>query len=198
MKKYFAQLRPLERRLAVGVLVLLILVLNFVFVWPYFSAWGQLQNRLAAARRDLARDQAVLAETPNIEKQLKSLESQGEFVPPEDQGNNFMRTIQSQSQQSGVSVGSTSRQLTHTNEFFIEQVQNIIVTATDEQLVDFLYKLGSGSSMIRVRDLELQPDAPHQHLNASLRLVASYQKNPPAPAHAAAPANSPPATKTAK
>ena len=28
MKKYFAQLRPLERRLAVGVLVIVIVVLN--------------------------------------------------------------------------------------------------------------------------------------------------------------------------
>jgi hypothetical protein len=36
--------------------------------------------------------------------------------------------------------------------------------------------------MIRVRDLELQPDPPHQRLNANIKLVASYQKNPaPAP-----------------
>jgi len=61
--------------------------------------------------------------------------------------------------------------------FFVEQVQNINVVATEAQLVDFLYKLGSGSSMIRVRDLELQPDVPRQHLNANIRLVASYQKN---------------------
>ena len=33
-------------------------------------------------------------------------------------------------------------------------------SATDEQLVDFLYKLGSDASMVRVRDLELQPDPP--------------------------------------
>jgi hypothetical protein len=33
--------------------------------------------------------------------------------------------------------------------------------------------------MVRVRDLELQPDAARQHLNANIRLVASYQKNPP-------------------
>jgi hypothetical protein len=45
--------------------------------------------------------------------------------------------------------------------------------------VDFLYKLGSGASMIRVRGLELQPDPPHQHLTANIGLVASYQKNPP-------------------
>ena len=46
--------------------------------------------------------------------------------------------------------------------------------------MDFLYKLGSGASMIRVRDLELQPDPPHQRLSANIRLVASYQKNPTA------------------
>ena len=40
MKKFFAHLRPLERRLAVGVVVVLILVLNFVFIWPHFSDWS--------------------------------------------------------------------------------------------------------------------------------------------------------------
>ena len=90
-----------------------------------------------------------------------------------------MRTIQSQSARSGVGIVNTSRQMTHTNEFFVEQVQNINVIADDQQLVDFLYKLGSDASMIRVRDLELQPDATHQHLNANIRLVASYQKNRP-------------------
>jgi len=39
--------------------------------------------------------------------------------------------------------------------------------------------------MIRVRGLELQPDAPHQHLTANIRLVASYQKNPAVKAAAA-------------
>ena len=46
MKKYFAQLRPMERRLAVGVLVVVFLVLNCVFVWPHFSDWGNLRDRL--------------------------------------------------------------------------------------------------------------------------------------------------------
>jgi hypothetical protein len=42
--------------------------------------------------------------------------------------------------------------------------------------VDFLYKLGSDASMIRVSDLELQPDPSRQRLNANIRLIASYQK----------------------
>jgi Tfp pilus assembly protein PilO len=176
MKRFFAQLRPLERRLAVGILVILFLVLNFVFVRPHFSDWGRLKTRLQNSRDTLKNRQAVVVKIPDYQAQVKNLEGQGEFVAPEDQAINFLRTIQSQSAASGVGIVSTSRQTTHTNEFFVELEQNINVIATDQQLVDFLYKLGSSASMIRVRDLELQPDSVHQHLNANIRLVASYQK----------------------
>ena len=183
MKKYFAQLRPMERRLVVGVAVLLVLVLNAVFIWPHFSDWGNLRGRLNEAHRKLKLFQAGVAQIPALQADVKKFESAGEFVAPEDQGINFMRTIQAQSAQSGVAIVNTSRQLTHTTDaFFIEQVENINVLATEEQLVDFLYKLGSGASMIRVRDLELQPDPPRQRLNAHIRLVASYQKSPPSAA----------------
>ena len=33
-------LRPLERRLVVGVTVVLVLVLNGAFIWPHFSDWA--------------------------------------------------------------------------------------------------------------------------------------------------------------
>ena len=184
MKKYFAQLRPMERRLVVGVVVVLVLVLNAVFVWPHFADWGRLRGRLDEAHRKLKLYQAAVAQIPALQTDVKKFESAGEFVAPEDQGINFMRTIQAQSAQSGVAIVNTSRQITHTNDaFFVEQVENINVLATEDQLVDFLYKLGSGASMIRVRDLELQPDPPHQRLNANIRLVASYQKNPSPPAN---------------
>jgi hypothetical protein len=196
MKKYFSQLRPLERRLAVGVVVVLIVVLNWWKVWPHFSDWGKLRHRLDDAQQKLKLCQEAVAQIPDYEAKVKTFESQGESVPPEDQAINFTRTIQSQSAASGVAIVNTSRQITRTNDaFFVEQVQNINVTATDEQLVDFLYKLGTHASMTRVRDLELQPDAAHQHLTANIKLVASYQKNPTAPA---APANPKSATVKAK
>jgi Tfp pilus assembly protein PilO len=183
MKKYLAQLRPMERRLVVGVAVVLVLVLNAAFVWPHFADWGKLRDRLDNAHRKWKLYQATAAQIPALQADVKKFESAGEFVAPEDQGINFMRAIQAQSMQSGVQLQNTSRQLTHTNDvFFVEQVENINVLATEEQLVDFLYKLGSGASMIRVRDLELQPDPPHQRLNANIRLVASYQKSPPSAA----------------
>lgn len=178
MKKYLAQLRPMERRLVVAVLVVLVVVLNAVFIWPHFSDWSNYRGRLAEAHRKWELYQKAISQIPALDKQVKSFASEGEFVAPEDQAINLMRTIQAQASASGFGIQNYSRALMRTNDqFFVEQVQNINVTATEAQLVDFLYKLGSGASMIRVRDLELQPDPPHQRLNANIRLVASYQKN---------------------
>jgi type II secretory pathway component PulM len=180
MKKFFAQLRPLERRLAVGVLVVLILVLNWVFIWPHFSDWSNLRHRLADAQSKLNLYQTTILQTSHYQAQVKAFETQGNFVALEDQSINFLRTIQSQAQANGVTIVNPGRSLTHTNDaFFVEQIQNITVSATDDQLVDFLYKLGSDASMIRVRDLELQLDSTRQKLNANIRLVASYQRNAP-------------------
>lgn len=180
MKKYFAQLRPLERRLAVGVLVVFILVLNWVFIWPHFSDWGNLSRRLVAARQKLQLYQQTIAETAEYEAKVKRFERQGASVATEDTSINFLRTIQSQAAASQVQWGNMSPTQTRTNDaFFVEQVQNLNVSGTDKELVDFIYKLGSDASMVRVRDLDLQPDPPRQKLNAHIRLVASYQRSTP-------------------
>ncbi|HZT22418.1 MAG TPA: hypothetical protein VFB55_05875 [Verrucomicrobiae bacterium] len=185
MKKYFAQLRPMERRLAVGVLVAFVIVLNGLYIWPHFADWSNWRRRLDDARHKLALYQSVISEKSKYEALVRGYEANGDYVAPEDQAINLLRTIQSQAAASHVNIISMSRQTTRTNDaFFVEQMQNVNVSGNDEQLVDFLYKLGSSASMIRVRDLELQPDPPRLHLNANIRLVASYQRkssSPPAP-----------------
>lgn len=180
MKGFFAQLRPGERRFAVAVLVIIILVLNWWYIWPHFSDWGNLHSQLDDGRRTLALYQKTIAGASKYDALVKSFENQGVFVPAEDQAINFLRTIQSQSAASGAGLMSMGRSVTHTNEFFVEQTQSIDVTGNDQQLVDFLYKLGSSASMIRVLDLELQPDGSKERLNAHVELMGSYQKNPPA------------------
>jgi Tfp pilus assembly protein PilO len=201
MKKYFEQLRPMERRLVIGVAVVLLVVLNAFYVWPHFSDWSNLQGRLVKARTDLERNQKSQAQLPALQAQVKQFQEEGESIAPEDQAVTLMRTIQSQAAGSGFGIQSFSPSLMRTNDqFFVEQVQNINVTATDEQLINFLYKLGSSASMIRVRDLELQPDSPRQRLNARIKLVASYQKNskPAAPTPSTSASAAQPSTAKAK
>src|SRR5205085_7550349 len=79
----------------------------------------------------------------------------------------------------GVNIIGTAKIMTRTNDpFFLEQSQVITLLAKEQQLVDFLYNLGAGNSLIRVRDLGLRTDAPRQSLNATVKLVASFQKKP--------------------
>lgn len=182
MKKMFAQLRPMERRLAVGVLVILILALNWAFIWPHFSDVSKLERRRDYATKLLATRQTAIADTKKYQDLVNSFEGTGTYVPAEDQAINFLQTIKLQAAASGVQIFNFGRQSARTNQFFSEQSEAISVTATDAQLVDFLYKLGENASMVRVRDLDLQPDQPHQHLNANIQLVASYQKKLPATA----------------
>ena len=179
MKKYFEHLRPMERRLAVGVIVAVLLVANYAFIWPYFGEWGNLDNKINQAHQTLKSYQDVIAQMPQFEQKLKKFESESEFVAPENQAITFVSTIQNRSANTGVSIVNLPPSVTHTNDaFYVERVENISVLATDEQLVNFLYQLGNDPAMVRVRDLELQPDGPRQRLNASIQLVASYQKTP--------------------
>jgi len=178
MKKYFSQLRPVERRWVIGVGVLLVLVLNWAYIWPHFSDFSNDKDRLEAANDKLAKYRKAIDEMPTLQTKIKKYENEGEFVAPEDQAIDLMRTIQSQAAASGFGIQSFSPTRMSTNQFFVEQIQNINVLAPEPNLVDFLFKLGTSSSMIRVRDLSLQPDPPRQRLTADIRLVASYQKNP--------------------
>ena len=185
-------LRPFEKRLVVVVAAVLFVVLNAWFVFPHFSDLADAKKERAEALEKIGRWQVEINQEPSYRKQIKELESEGQAVPAEDQQNQFSRAIQMQQAQSGVNVTSTSKQNVRTNQFFLELSQQISVESGEAQLVDFLYNLGSGNSLIRVRDLALHPNPPRQQLSGNVKLVASYQKNPPKKAAPAA--NSPAAT----
>ncbi len=179
MKDAFNRLSSLERRFVMGVALIVFVLLNAVFVWPQFSQWNRLQFRLNKARTTLARYQEEIARMPTYQKLVRELESEGLSVPPEDQTVNLMLTVQSQAAQSGVTILANRPQPARTNEFFLEQAQSLTVTATEAPLVDFLYHLGAGTSLTRVRDLSLMRDPSGHQLRADIKLVASYQKKPP-------------------
>lgn len=186
-QSYFSNLRPSEKRLVVVIAAVSFVVLNFWFVFPHFSDWGQVQFRMQNAQDKLRRYQNEIAQTNTYAKAVRKMEGEGYSVPPEDQALHFASAVQSQAAQSRVNIITTSRILTKTNRTaFIEQSQTINVQGEEKALVDFLYRLGAGNSLIRVRDLGLRPDPPRQHLQANVKLVASYQKNPPKPAAASA------------
>jgi hypothetical protein len=134
---------------------------------------------VAKARRTLETFQLEVQQTNTVWRSVKQLESEGFSVPAEDQMLHFANTREVVAGQSGVAIGQTSKVTTRTNQFFLELTQTISLLTKEQQLVDFLYNLGSSNSLIRVRDLTLRTDAPRQNLSANVKLVASYQKSTP-------------------
>ncbi len=173
---YWQGLRPFERRVLVGVGALFFVVLNALFVWPHFSDLGAVKWQMEQAQDKLAKFGSAIAETPKYERLVRSFETEGLAVPPEDQAFQFNNTINAQAARSGVQILSNGRLNTSTNQFFVEKSQNISLQAGEPQLVDFLYNLGSSNSLIRVRDIDVRPEPQHHLLVANVKLVASYQK----------------------
>jgi Tfp pilus assembly protein PilO len=176
---YLSNLRPSEKRLLVGVLVVLFIVLNFWFVFPRFSDWGTNQARLWEAQEKLTAYRKEEALLPSYQKLLREFERGGENVPAEEQSSQFLRIIQNQIAQSGVTVQGSTKQSSRTNQYLLELSQNYTVEGPEQQLVDFLYSLSAGNSLIRVRDLNVRPNPPRQQLSANVKLVASFQKKTP-------------------
>jgi hypothetical protein len=191
---YLSNLRPSEKRLLVGVAAVFFIVLNFWFVIPRFSDWGANQARLWEAQEKLTSYKKEEGLLPSYQKLLREFEREGENVPAEEQSSQFLRIIQNQLAQSGVTVQGNTKQSSRTNQYLLELSQNYTVEAGEQQLVDFLYALSAGNSLIRVRDLNVRPNPPRQQLSANVKLVASFQKKTPKPGTTPTPGGKPPSS----
>lgn len=191
MSSFFDKLnlKPGERRLVIFVGIVVFVILNAVFVWPQFGEWGKIQKRQRESTALLKAFQDEIAKTPKYKTQLDELQKAGAEVKSDYQSSKMQSTIYNQAALSGVQINrydaGTARQATTAkpNQFFEETTGMITVTTEEKSLIDFLYNLGNGGSLIRVRTMTLNPDPVRQRLMGTLHLVASYQK--PAPAKAA-------------
>ncbi len=168
-------LRPSERRLLVAVGLVLFLVVNIWFVWPHFGDLQKVRNKRAAAIAKLQRYNDEIGKKAAREAEVKRLESSTADVRQQDQAIELLRTIQKQASAHRVSITGNSRQMSRTNDFFLEQSQNITTESGELELLEFLYDLGSGNSTIRVRDLSVRPDPQRYKLSTNIKLVSSYR-----------------------
>ncbi|MCU0772498.1 MAG: hypothetical protein MUE94_12140 [Verrucomicrobia bacterium] len=173
-------LRPSERRLLVGVGLVLFVVVNIWFVWPHFGDLRKVRSQRATALAKLKLYKDEIGKKAEREAEVKRLESSTAGAHPQDQAIELLRAIQKQASGHSVSITGNSRQMTRTNEFFLEQSQNITTVSGELELLEFLYDLGSGNSTIRVRDLSVRPDPQRYKLSTNIKLVSSYRLETPA------------------
>jgi Tfp pilus assembly protein PilO len=194
MNRAFAKLNltSQEQRLVVAIALVVFVVLNVWFVWPHFKDLSRLKRQQQSLEADLVRYKKLIEQGPTFTQELEKLRSLGVELPTEAQALELVKTVMSQAAMSGVTINNytpSRSTVAQTNQFFEEQMLQINVNTGEKELVDFLYGLSSGSSLIRVKSMSLQPDQPRMRLGGAITLVASYQRQTPLkPAVAAAPA----------
>ena len=70
-------LRPQERRLVVIVGMVIFVLLNMWFVWPYFDDWGTTKGEIERNRTTLQRYNTEIANKTKYEGRLRELETTG-------------------------------------------------------------------------------------------------------------------------
>jgi Tfp pilus assembly protein PilO len=195
MKKSFfdkLNLRPQERRLVVIVLLVVFVLLNMWFVWPYFGDWGRVENEIQKNRTTLERYQREIAQRPKYEARQRELETTGsEMLGSET---DLQRIIEAQAAGANVQLGRRTPlrgQGVKTNQFFQEGGLAIDFSSGGKEVVDFLVGIAAQNAMIRVRDMNLRPDPSQTKLAGTMTFVGNFQArpstNPPARSVAAAP-----------
>jgi hypothetical protein len=186
-----------ERRIVVGIAVVVFVILNLLLVWPHFSDLSRVRKQLDDTRQQMVKwNKEILLDTNptnGYQKQLQKLERQqgGAILNQQIQ---LQTTIYKQASRSGVNVDNyTPFNSSHgSNEFFEEQSEKITFESQESQLIGFLFNIGNDASMIRVKELNLKPaDANRYRLRGDAILSANYAKQPATAAPA--PVKAPPA-----
>jgi hypothetical protein len=177
-----------ERRIVAAIFLVVIVVLNYLFVWPRFGEWSSINKQLQDMRDKIERYNGVIKQDLNPSNgwyaqvvELTKQEGGSVVEHPVDPQVQLQNTIRAQERKTGVLVESINPGSVKTNEFFEEQSTAISLDCQEPQLVSFLYNMGMDSAMIRVAILNLKPaDANRYRLKASLTLTANYTKKKPA------------------
>lgn len=172
-------LRPQERRLVVIVGMIIFVLLNMWFVWPYFDDWGATKSEISASETTLDRYQREIAKKAQYEARQRELETTGsEMLSSEIE---LQRIVQSQAAAAGVQLGRQTFVKTptgRTNQFFQEGGYSIEFSAGGKEIVDFLVGVAAQNAMIRVREMNLRPEANQTRLGGTLVFVGNFQQRP--------------------
>lgn len=201
MTQWFDRLNlpPTERRFVLFGLVLAVVLLNYFLIWPYFGEWQKVTKQLDDEQKKRSKFMAEIGQRQKYEARLEDLKLRGvPGVLDADRVPMMQQTVYAQGGLSGVTITRVAvpppiRAVGATNQFFDERLVTVDVNGTEADLVDFLVQLGSGDSMMRVRDLSnLRPDPSRTRLQTTMTLVASFQKeNKPAPKSVTSPVKPP-------
>lgn len=176
-------LQPAERRLLVGVGVVLFLVFNIYFIWPHFNEWGQLKGDIATLQMTRTAYEQERDNLPGYQEKEAELRGRSPAVPASGIGSQLVKEVQNQAKRLGKQfayIKQIDGAQNERSQFFEEKIVNVRFTSwTDTNVLQLLISLGEGSSVIRIRDLSIKPDPSRLKLTGNATMIASYQKEDP-------------------
>lgn len=193
------KLTPPERRLVVIIMAVVFVVLNYWIIWPRFGDYKTLSGEIQELERKRDTFQREVDRRPTYEVMLRKLQAAGSVLPPGEEKIQFRTDIERLAREIGLTVPRwgevvVERPSTGLTNAFFESIALPMnqVFGTEDQIVEFLHRVGASNSTVRVKELQLTPgnfDARaggKTNLVAVIRLVASVQKAAPKPAPSAA------------
>jgi hypothetical protein len=200
-----------ERRIVMVIFAVVIVVLNYLFVWPRFGEWSRINKQLNDMRNTMTNNNRLILQDTNPTNGWRKLVAQyalkeGASVSehPVDPQVQLQNAIMLQARKTGVNVQNYNPGSVKTNQFFEEHSTVISVESQEPQLISFLFDMGNDPAMIRVGKLDLKPaDQNRYHLRGGITLTANYSRKPAAAVAPATPAKAgtpgaKPASATAK
>jgi hypothetical protein len=189
------KLTPSERRLVVVIAAVVFVVLNYWIVWPRFGDFKALSQEMESIEEKRARYQKEVDRRTTYEVLLRKLQAEGSVLPAGEEKIQFRSDMERLARELGLTVRGwgevvAERSTTTTTNAFFESIALPMnqVMGGEDQIVEFLHRVGASNSTIRVKELTLKPgnfDARaggRTNLDAVIRLVASVQKAAPKPA----------------
>src|SRR5262249_1796758 len=107
MNGYWNSLRPMEKRLVVGVGTMVVILLNLWFVVPHFSDLPKVRERKNKADYVRAKFEEEIARKSIYEKGIAELQGSGQDVPAVDRIYDFQNKIVNEATSSGVLIRSS-------------------------------------------------------------------------------------------
>jgi hypothetical protein len=201
MQRLFDHLKlsAAERRLVVIIGAVAFVVLNYWLVWPRFGEWQVIGDDIASMERRIKLQGDEIQRRSLYQEAVQRLQSTGTSLPAGEERIQFRRDMERMARETGLQVPRWSDVQperganTSTNAFF-EPIGLTLsqVSGSEQQFVEFLYRVGTGHSTVRVKELTLAPgnlDARSQgrtNLVGTVKLVANVPRLPfrPVPASA--------------
>lgn len=183
-------LSPQERRVVMGAVVVVFILLNVWLVFPHFSDWKDIQKQHDDAAAQLEKHEKQVAQKPALLAEIDRLEQMGPGIQlaSANAASALQSTINALTRKNSIILRNNSSKSVArgTNDYFEESARSLTFEADTEQLVGFLHSLGDSNTMVRVPDMMISPNAQLSKLTVNLSVVASFQKDGPSPSNSKA------------